>query len=157
MSSLSAWTTPSRVAPSSNPSTIARPWCMATMFSLRVSVQRTGLPVWRAVQPTSTSSTSRPLAPNPPPTSGATTRTCSASNPSSIPSTILSWCGVWDEIHRVSRPSSPNWALDDRGSIGRPFRRWLINCPVTTTSLEANSSGSGSSGRRKQMLVPTSG
>ena len=47
-----------------------RPWPIATRFSLRVSVQRTGRPVARASQATSTSSVERPLAPKPPPTSG---------------------------------------------------------------------------------------
>ena len=45
------------------------------MLSLRVSVQRTGLPRWRASQTTSASSAPKALfAPKPPPTSGATTR-----------------------------------------------------------------------------------
>ena len=51
------------------------------MFSLRVSTQRTGRPQWRASQPSSTSSGwQEALAPNPPPTSGAMTRTWSASS-----------------------------------------------------------------------------
>ena len=97
------------------------------MFSLRVSVQRIGLPVARATQPTSTSSTAIPLAPNPPPTSGATTRTFSGSRPSSTPRTILSWWGVCELIHSVSRPSSPHCAALERGSIGHAASRWLID------------------------------
>ena len=61
-----------------------RPWPSATMFSLRVSIQRTGRPTSRASQATRTSSGSAPtLAPKPPPTSGTRTRTCAASMPES--------------------------------------------------------------------------
>ena len=136
----------------------ARPWCIATMFSLRVSVQRTGLPVARATQPTSTSSTAMPLAPKPPPTSGATTRTFSGSRPSSPPRTILSWCGVCELIHSVSRPSSPHCAALERGSIGHAASRWLTTLPLTTTSEDANRSGSVFwGGTWMQTFVPTPG
>ena len=92
-------------------STIARPWCMRPCSRC---ASRSSGPAsrWRArASPTSTSSTAMPLAPKPPPTSGATTRTCSSARARAVaPRTILSWWGVWDEIHIVSRPSSPNWA-----------------------------------------------
>ena len=52
-----------------------RPWGSATMLSLRDSVQRTGVPRWRASQTTSASSAPNALlAPKPPPTSGAMMR-----------------------------------------------------------------------------------
>src|SRR6185437_15314801 len=84
-------------------------------------------------------------------------RTCSASNPSNPPRYALSWWGVWDEIHIVRRPSSPNWAAEERGSIGRAAIRWLIKRPLTRTSLDSSRFGSApSAGRWKQMFVPTS-
>ena len=86
----------------------ARPCGSATMLSLRVSVQRTGLPSWRASQTTSSSSTSSVFAPKPPPTSGAMTRTCRGSRPSVPASRIRSWCGVCVESQAVSRPSAPD-------------------------------------------------
>ena len=55
----------------------ARPCGSPTMLSLRVSVQRTGLPSRRASQATSMSSTPSIFAPKPPPTSGLMTRTWS--------------------------------------------------------------------------------
>ena len=73
-----------------------------------------------------TSSVERPLAPNPPPTSGAITRTCSGSTPSSVPSTILSWCGVWVETQISRRPFSSQLAAVARGSIGQAAIRWLM-------------------------------
>ena len=158
MFSRSASIFPSRLAPSSNERIEARPWCIATMFSLRVSVHRTGLPVARAIHPTITSSTAMPLAPKPPPTSGATTRTFSGSRPSRPPSTILSWWGVCELIHSVNRPSSPHCAALDLGSIGHAARRWLMTLPLTTTSLESNRFGSGfSGGFLRAVLVPTAG
>ena len=67
---------PSREPPSSTCWTWARPWPMASMFSVRVSPQRIGRPRWRASHGSSASSGLAPIfAPNPPPTSGATTRT----------------------------------------------------------------------------------
>ena len=111
----------------------ARAWPIASMFSLRDSVQRTGLPVWRASQATITSSVDSVFAPNPPPTSGPITRTCAGSipNASAIPS--RSPCGVCVESRAWSRPSS-NQAAVDRGSIGAGAMRWLTTRPRTTTS-----------------------
>ncbi len=60
------------------------------MLSLRVSVQRMGLPSLRASQTTSNSSALTIFEPKPPPTSGAITRTCSGSRPSTPASTIRS-------------------------------------------------------------------
>ncbi len=75
-----------------------------------------------------------------------------------MPRSILSWWGVWDEIHAVSRPSSPNWAAEERGSIGQAEMRWEMTRPFTRTSLDASSCGSGfSGGTCRQMFVPTSG
>src|ERR1700722_8149795 len=73
---------PSRSPPILMWCSCARPWVIAIRFSLRVSTQRTGLPVCLAAQATTICSRSTPiLAPNPPPTSGATTRIASAGSP----------------------------------------------------------------------------
>ncbi len=148
---------PSRVAPILKPATCARPWFIATMFSLRVSVQCTGRPSSRASQPTITSSTFRPFAPKPPPTSGPTTRICVSSMPSSIDRPIRSWCGVCVESQIVSRPSSPGWASDERGSSGLAASRWLTSVPSTTTSQPSNRSGSAADGTFRHVFVPISG
>ena len=77
-------TCPSRSPPIVNRAAWARPWPIAVMCSERVSVQRTGRPgatAFMASQATITSSTPRPLPPNPPPTSGARTCTCPGSSP----------------------------------------------------------------------------
>ena len=60
----------------------ARPCVIPTRFSLRVSTHRSARPVCLAAQATRIASRSIPtLAPNPPPTSGATTRMASGSRP----------------------------------------------------------------------------
>ena len=114
------------------------------MLSLRVSVQRTGLPSLRASQTTSSSSALSIFAPKPPPTSGAITRICSGSSPSMPASTMRSWCGVWVESQAVSRPSGPSSAADERGSSGHGAMRWLSTVPDTTTSQPSNSCSSWS-------------
>ena len=74
---------PSEVPPSVTVCSWARPCVIPTRFSLRVSTQRSGRPVFRAAQATTSASRSAPtLAPNPPPTSGAITRMAPGSMPS---------------------------------------------------------------------------
>ena len=69
---------PSRVKPISTCWTCARPWVIATMFSERVSVHFTGRPSSCAAFTATAYSAYMPvLAPKPPPTAGAITRTCS--------------------------------------------------------------------------------
>src|SRR6266700_2268330 len=73
---------PSRSPPILMWCTWARPWVMPIRFSLRVSAQRTGRPVCLAAQAMMICSLSTPIfAPNPPPTSGATTRIASGGSP----------------------------------------------------------------------------
>ena len=74
---------PSRSPPIVTVWSWARPCTIPVMFSERVSLHRTGRPTCFASHATSANSGSAPiLAPKPPPTSGAITRTCSASMPS---------------------------------------------------------------------------
>ena len=134
----------------------ARPWCIATRFSLRVSIQRIGRPSLRATVATMTSSTARPLPPKPPPTSGAITRTFSASRPIAPARPSRSACGVWLDSHTVSRPSS-HTAVVARGSSGATARRWLTSVPSVTTSQPSKSSSSViAGGLREATFVPTS-
>ena len=115
-------------------------------------------PVLRASHGTITVSTLSPFAPNPPPTSGATTRTPSSPRPRKSPSTWRSRCGVCVESHRVIRPSSPSSATHPRASSGQAASRWLTSRPETTTSQPSNSALSGaSSGWLAQTFVPSSG
>ena len=153
-----AFTVPSRPPPILKSITIARPWFIATMFSLRDSTQRMVRPVLRASQQMRMSSTLRPLAPKPPPTSGPTTRTSPGSMPRFMARPSRSWCGVCVESQAVSLPFSSTLAADARGSSGLAASRWLTRVPSTTTSQPANSSSSDcSGGRLMQVLVPTSG
>ncbi len=122
--------------------TWSRPWVIPTMFSLRVSTQRTGRPVWRAAHATATTSRSTPiLAPNPPPTSGAITRIAAWSR-SSAPArmTRASWafCVL---AHTVSFPSRQS-AAAVRTSSGTAASRWLMIVRVTTTSQPVNTESS---------------
>ncbi len=128
------------------------------MLSLRVSVQRTGLPSLHATRRAAVSSTLNVLAPKPPPTSGAITRIWSGSRPSVSASRIWSWCGVCVDSQAVSRPSGPSSAAHDRGSSGHGAMRWLSSVPETTTSQPSNSFSSWSGEpERAATFVPASG
>ena len=121
------------VPPIVNSSSAARPWGIAIMFSLRVSAQRTGRSSVRASQATRISSTPSILAPKPPPTSGATTRTSAGVEAEAPARPSRSWCGVCVESHerqppvvshdrgarRAARAGTPPSA----GSRARPRRR----------------------------------
>ena len=113
----------------------ARPCVIAVRFSLRVSVQRTGRPIRFEAQPSTVASGSAPIfAPNPPPTSGATTRIVSSPTPRPIaiwPRAIWAFC-VDSQI--VSLPSSPQAHAAPRTSSGAGASRWLITVCVTTAS-----------------------
>ena len=129
------------------------------MFSVRVSVHRTGRPTSRASHATRMSSgAAPPFGPKPPPTSGTRTRICEASMPRAPASASRVPCGVCVVAHCVRRPSSPHSATATRHSIGHEASRWLVNAVVTTTSQPSNSASSGLSfGNRAQTFVPTSG
>ena len=111
----------------------ARPWVIATRFSLRVSTQRTGRPMCLAAHATTIDSRSMPiLAPNPPPTSGATTRIASGGSPMAV-RISRAICAFWVDAQTVSLPSTHAAAVD-RPSIGRQATRWLTTSPSTMTS-----------------------
>ena len=124
---------PSRSPPILMWCTWARPWVMPSRFSLRVSTQRTGLPVCLAAQAMRICSRSTPIfAPNPPPTSGATTRIASGGSPMAVKISRDSWA-FWVDVQTVSFPSL-NTAAVARPSIGRAATRWLTTSPSTMTS-----------------------
>ena len=98
---------------------------IATMLSLRVSVQRTGRSTRPASQTIRISSTLSSFAPKPPPTSGLMIRSCDGSSPSvpAIPS--RSMCGACVVSQAVIRPSGAASAAAERGSSGHGAMRWL--------------------------------
>ena len=135
----------------------ARPCVIAIRFSLRVSTQRTGLPVCLAAQATMICSRSTPiLAPNPPPTSGATTRIASGGSPMAVKISRDSWA-FWVDVQTVSFPFL-NTAAVARPSMGRAATRWLTTSPSTMTShpskIESSPMGRAP---RTTTLVPASG
>ena len=80
-----------------------RPCGSATMFSDRVSTQRTGRPSRRAMPRTARCSAAMPaLPPNPPPTWGVMTRMASSGRPSSEVASRRKRCGICVETYTVS-------------------------------------------------------
>ena len=144
MSSSYARTRPSRVPPMATWWTWSRPWTCDCRFSLRVSIQRAGRPRRRATHPTSTSSgLGLILGPNPPPTSGVITCTCSGSKPWALAMVARALCGAWLEIHCTSRSPS-HTAADPRPSRDTPATRWLTTRARTTTSQPSQNSSASS-------------
>ncbi len=85
----------------------ARPCDIATMFSLRVSAQRSARPVFLAAQAMVIVSRSMPiLAPNPPPTSGTTTRIWSGAMPRAPARISRLTCAFCELTQTVSLPFS---------------------------------------------------
>ncbi len=107
------------------------------MCSERVSVQRQGRPVARASAPMRMSSTSKPLPPKPPPTSGAMTRTWSGSSPERRGDARLVL------MRRLGREADGQLAVLElrhrrAGLDGRASRRGLSLEPVMMTSQPSN-------------------
>ena len=116
---------PSRFTPSSAYCTWARPCTIATMFSERDSVHLTGRSRRRASDAAITYSQYAPcLAPKPPPTAGATTRTSAGSRPSAPAGVthterILGGRGSWCTSNNARCGAS---TLGGGGSRTRVFR-----------------------------------
>ena len=124
---------PSRFRPISTCCTWPRPCAIATMFSERVSVHFTG-PAEHAARPCATMrySTYMPaLAPKPPPTAGATTRTLRGVEPEHAGERRPARrAEPGSGPRRVSPPSgSPGTATMPFGSIGTAATRWLYDPP----------------------------
>ena len=113
---------------------------------MRVSTHLTGRPRRRASQAATTNSGyADPLAPNPPPTAGAITRTRSGGSSSAAATTSrVSW-GRWVVHHSVT-PSpplpTPGTASTADGSMGAADMRWLTTRPETTRSWPVKESAS---------------
>ncbi len=114
---------PSRVAVSVISWIWSRPWCALISDSLRDSVNLTGLFSLRAtsVQITSSGVTCS-LPPNPPPTSGAMTRTLCSGMPSVRPSMVRRMCGICVADHIVI-PSFTGCTTVERGSMNAGMSR----------------------------------
>ena len=96
-------TVPSRLAAISTSQVWARPWVVALRSSLRSPIHFTGRPsLTAATQARTSSEYTRSLEPNPPPTSGAITRTFCSGMPTMIPRKILRKWGTWVDDHTVS-------------------------------------------------------
>jgi hypothetical protein len=102
----------------------SRPWCPARLPSLRDSAHFTGLCSLRAASRVSASSAMTcSLEPNPPPTSGAMTRSSCSGIPVSNASMVRTMCGTWVADQRVN--SFPDGAHTTAlGSIGVGIIRW---------------------------------
>ncbi len=96
-----------------------RPWIVATVFSERVSFQRTGTPCLRdSATHSSSSAYTSSLEPNPPPTAGAITRSWCSGTPSVTATITLSTWGICVEVYSVrSPPNGCGMATTARGSI----------------------------------------
>src|SRR5438034_1280265 len=149
---------PSRLAPSSTSWTCARPCVMFTMLSERDSIHRTGRPVrTAAAAQTRYSGYTASLAPKPPPTSGAMTRTRSFARPSHSARSFRMSNGTWVETHTVSRPSSSGTTRIAYASMGTGATRWFSIRARTMTSAPASTSASHSVSNASASVDPASG
>ncbi len=110
---------PSAVAASSISWITSRPWIVARFASVRSSVHFTGRPSLRASAITITSSAyTSSFDPNPPPTSGAITRTFASGMPSTSVYAVRMMCGPCVEVIMVTSPAALTSQSAPRGSIG---------------------------------------
>ena len=148
---------PSRLPPILMRWSWLRPWLIATRFSLRVSAQRSARPVFLAAQAMVIVSRSMPiLAPNPPPTSGTTTRIWSGSMPRAPARMNRVTCAFCELAQTVSLPFSYSAAVA-RPSIGMQATRWLTKSCSTTTSQASNGASSVDAACETETLVPAAG
>ena len=149
---------PSRVKPISMYWTCPRPWVMATMFSERLSTHFTGRPNRMAEAATTRYSAPAPaLAPNAPPTSGTTTRTCAGSSPRASAISPHTRCGICVAGWMVTRwpcPSSPGTTAIAAPSIGTTASRWFSMRARTTTSASSSTPAPSPSRRPTARLEP---
>ncbi len=128
------------------------------MLSVRDSCHATGRPSrTAAAAQTRYSPYTRSFAPNPPPTSGATTRTFDRSSPSHSATSFRTSNGTCVETHRVSPPSSVGSATAAFVSIGTGASRWCTTRARTITSAPSSTSSSHASSNVWARLVPASG
>ncbi len=113
------------------------------MLSERVSDHRTGRPIFfAAAATTANSGYIRSLAPNPPPTSGAITRTRFLSTPRSSARSLRISNGTCDDTQTVYPPSSSGMTAIAFVSMGTGARRCWTTRSRTTTSAPSRTSSS---------------
>ena len=121
----------------------SRPWCADISDSERDSVYFTGLPSLRATSVVMISSgVTGILPPNPPPTSGAITRTLCSGMPSVSASIVRRMCGICVADHMVT-PSPTGWTTVERGSMNAGMSRCWMNRRLTVTSASGSASSIG--------------
>ncbi len=112
----------------------SRPWWADISDSDRDSVNLAGLPSLRATSVVITSSgVTGIFPPNPPPTSGAMTRTFCSSMPSVSASIVRRMCGIWVADQTVT-PSLLGCTTVERGSMNDGMSRCWMNLRLTVTS-----------------------
>ena len=100
------------------------------MFSERVSVHFTGRPSTSAAFAATAYSTYMPaLAPKPPPTAGATTRTCSSLEPGRRRDRLLDAVRSLGRARSTASPPSPSGSSDDPVRLHRHRREPLVHEP----------------------------
>ena len=133
-------TVPSRFAAIEMSCSWSRPWWADRMLSERVSVYLTGLPTRFAAMNVSISSpVTCSLPPNPPPTSGAMTRTFCSGVPVSSAIRNRRMCGICVDDQIVTwSPDGSTMTL--RGSMNAGISRCCLYRRLMTTSALANAS-----------------
>ena len=123
-------------------SSITEPWAWAVVApsSLRVAVHVTGFLSRQAATAVSTSSANTlPLAPNPPPTSSANTRTLSSGRSRAEATAPRTPKTFWVEVHSFIPPVSESGvAVTDLGSIAAPATRSVVSVMLATTESDPN-------------------
>ena len=127
-------TVPSRLAAIVESWIWSRPWCAAISDSERVSVYLTGLPSRRATSSVMISSgVTCSLPPNPPPTSGAMTRSLCSGMPGDSAIITRRMCGIWVADHMVMLLARAARTTVERGSMNAGISRCWRNRRSTTT------------------------
>src|SRR5436305_7261247 len=150
---------PSLVRPNLAVIVKSRPWTRETMSSDLVSIHFTGRPsCWAAAAAIKYSTYTAAFGPNPPPTHGHTTRTCSGFSPSTADRAGCTEWGAWCEIQQVMPPAgSPGTMRQPFGSMGTPASRWLTMVTSATASAPTSGSSSAPKAVPKHTLDPCSG
>src|SRR2546428_11515716 len=127
-------------------------------FSRRVSTHFIGrLSAIESAAISASSPYTSSLLPNPPPTSGAMTRTWCSGRRTISATVVLTTCGIWVDVHRVNSPPL-NCATTPRVSIAVGTSRcWTRRRDTVASAVENASSTEPPYVTRKQTLVCSSG
>ncbi len=131
-------TVPSRRAVSVMSWMTSRPWWAESIDSDRVSVNFTGRPTFvDTANAIHSSGVTASLPPNPPPTSGATTRILCSGVPVVAASRNRATCGIWVAEYIVHSPPDGS-TMTLRGSMEDGIRRCWMYRRLMTTSASAS-------------------